>query len=81
MKQYFKPVLLSGIGGIDDDDPIGGVGSQVGPPTQGNDPSSAKFVTPSVDIQQALPNILEAPVAEAVDDYYVDPAAADVLGS
>ena len=69
MKQYFKPVLLSGIGGIDDDDPIGGVGSQVGPPTQGN------------DSQQELPNILEAPVAKAVDDYYVDPAAADVLGS
>ena len=80
MKQYFKPVLLSGMGGIDDDDPIGGVGSQVGPPTQGND-SSAQFVTPSVDIQQALSSILEASEDEAVDDYYVDPAAEDVLGS
>ena len=77
MKQYFKPILL--MGDPEPDVPIGGIGSQVGPPTQDDDPTNV--VTPSVDIQKALPNILEAPVAEAVDDYYVDPAAADVLGS
>ena len=32
MKQYFKPLLLtgSGMGGVDDDDPISGHGSQTG---------------------------------------------------
>ncbi len=81
MKQYFKPIVLSGMGGVEPDDPIQpGVGSQVGGDSSGPATSTLNMFTSQSVLDAAQPtnqvaSIVEAPSAEASD--LIDPAAAD----
>ncbi len=85
MKQYFKPIVLSGMGGVEQDDPIQpGVGSQVGGDSSGPATSTLNMFTSQSVLDAAqttdqVAAIVEVPTDEA-SSFKVDPAALPVIG-